>query len=122
MKLDTPLSAKFAVGYDQSVTTELQHSSAPEPIIEEDDDGFGFETAPAEPAEPVSPLIAVIRIVSVLGMGLLISFGLFISLIGWKGLLVGIPCLVAAVPLFYGMQLAERLAQKQAKAHAERAT
>jgi hypothetical protein len=101
--------------YDQFVTTDIQHNAAPEPITAaDDDDGFGFETAPAEPAEPVSPLIAVIRIVSVLAMGLLISFGLFISLVGWKGLLVGIPCLIAAIPCFYGMQFAEKLAQKQA--------
>jgi hypothetical protein len=90
--------------------------------VEEYDDGFGFETAEPEPVEPVSPLIAVIRIVSVLGMGLCISFGLFISLIGVSGMIIGIPLLLLAIPCFYGMQLAERWAQRQARAAAERET
>lgn len=110
-----------AVGYDHRVTAEQEAPhTAPPPIVEEYDDGFGFETAEPEPLEPVSPLIAVIRIVAVLGMGLFISFGLFISLVGVQGLIIGIPCLLMAIPCFYGMQLAERWAQRQAKAAAER--
>ena len=85
------------------------------PAMDDDDDGFGFETTPAEPAEQVSSVVAIIRIVSVLGMGLCISFGLFISMVGVKGILVGIPCLLAAIPMFYGMQFAERLALRNAR-------
>ena len=99
------------------MATDLR-GDAPEPVID-DDDGFGFETQPAEPAEPVSPLIAVIRIIAVLAMGLLISFGLFISLVGWEGMLIGIPCLLLAIPVFFAMQWTEKWAQRQAAADTE---
>ncbi|HEY7801678.1 MAG TPA: hypothetical protein VIE40_03300 [Dehalococcoidia bacterium] len=78
--------------------------------FEDDDD---FEDADAEPeAAPVQQVpayIAIIRIVAVLGMGLCISFGLFIMLVGLKGVIVGIPILLLSIPCYYGMQLAERL-------------
>ena len=94
---------------------ETKAQPSPPPAIDDDDDGFGFETTPAEPAEQVSSVVAIIRIVSVLGMGLCISFGLFISMVGLKGILFAIPCLLAAVPMFYGMQYAERLALRSAR-------
>lgn len=107
---------------DTILTMTTEQAPRPEPIVEEYDDGFGFETAEPEPVEPVSPLIAVIRIVSVLGMGLCISFGLFISLVGVRGMLIGIPLLLLSIPCFYGMQLAERWAQRQAREAAARET
>ncbi len=127
MEIAAAVFASRPVGYDHLVTTEHEApgttpAAVPPAVIEEYDDGFGFETSEPEPLEPVSPLIAVIRIVSVLGMGLFISFGLFISLVGVQGLLIGIPCLLMAIPCFYGMQMAERWAQRQAKSAAERET
>ncbi len=77
-----------------------------------DDDGFGFETEAAEPPEQVSSVIAIIRIIAVLGMGLCISFGLFISLVGITGLLIGVPTMLAAVPMFFLMQYAEKWAAR----------
>jgi hypothetical protein len=70
--------------------------------------------AVAEPVPQVSSLIAIIRIIAVLGMGLCISFGLFIMLVGVKGVLVGIPIILLAIPCYYGMQLAEKLANRHA--------
>lgn len=108
------------VRYDQLVTTDTElNSTAAAPDIDEDDDGFGFEEQNAEPAPQVSSLIAIIRIIAVLGMGLCISFGLFISLIGLRGLMFGIPILLLAVPCFFGMQWAEKWAQRHAAEQAE---
>ena len=76
-----------------------------------DDDGF--ELAPAEAEPQVSSYIAIIRIIAVLGMGLCVSFGLFIMLVGVKGIIVGIPIVLLAIPCYYGMQLAERLATRE---------
>lgn len=67
---------------------------------------------PAEEQQQVSSLVAIIRIVSVLGMGLCVSFGLFIMLVGVKGIIVGVPIILLAIPCYYGMQLAERLANR----------
>ena len=61
----------------------------------------------------VSSYIAIIRIVAVLGMGLFVSFGLFIMLVGIKGVIVGIPIILLSIPCYYGMQLAERLATNE---------
>jgi len=68
----------------------------------------GWEAAPVGPQVPA--YIAVIRIVAVLGMGLCMSFGLFLMLVGLKGVLIGVPVFLLAVPFYYGMRLAERLA------------
>lgn len=84
-----------------------------------EDDGFGFETAVAEPAQQVSSLIAIIRIIAVLGMGLCISFGLFISLVGVSGMIIGIPLLVLAIPMFFAMQYAEKWAQRHERTSSE---
>jgi hypothetical protein len=46
-------------------------------------------------------------------MGLCASFGLFIMLVGVKGVLVGIPIMLLSIPCYYGMQLAERLAARE---------
>lgn len=78
-----------------------------------EDDGFGFEVEPAEPAQQVSSLIAIIRIIAVLGMGLCISFGLFISLVGVSGMIIGVPLLLLAIPMFFAMQYVEKWAQRR---------
>ena len=39
-------------------------------------------------------------------MGLFVSFGLFIMLVGIKGVIVGIPIILLSIPCYYGMQLA----------------
>lgn len=86
----------------------------PAPIVEEDedDDGIVIEDGAPEPAPQVSSYIAIIRIVAVLGMGLCISFGLFLMLVGVKGIIIGVPILLLAIPCYYGMQCAERLARR----------
>lgn len=75
---------------------------------------FPYDTMdePAEPVPQVSSLIAIIRIIAVLGMGLCISFGLFIMLVGVKGVIVGVPIILLAIPCYYGMQFAEKLARR----------
>jgi hypothetical protein len=97
------------------VESELKTNAprAEEPASEVYDDGFGYETEPSDPVQ-VSSLIAIIRIIAVLGMGLCISFGLFISLVGVTGLIIGVPTMLLAVPLFFGMQYAEKWAQRNA--------
>ena len=78
-----------------------------EDVLEDDDD---FAPAEAPPTLPQVPsYIAIIRIVAVLGMGLCISFGLFLMLIGLKGVIVGLPLALLSIPCYLGMQLAERL-------------
>ena len=72
-----------------------------------EDDEPADETAPPSPQVP--SYIAIIRIIAVLGMGLSISFGLFIMLVGVKGVMIGIPIILLSIPCYYGMQLAERL-------------
>jgi hypothetical protein len=92
---------------------ESETQQPPAPIIEddaEDDDGIVIEDGAPEPAPQVSSYIAIIRIVAVLGMGLCISFGLFLMLVGVKGIIIGVPILLLAIPCYYGMQFAERLA------------
>jgi hypothetical protein len=69
---------------------------------------------PAEAQPQVSSYIAIIRIVSVLAMGLCVSFGLFLMLIGSRGaLILGVALVLTAIPCYYGMQLAERLASRE---------
>ena len=69
---------------------------------------------PAEAAPQVSSYIAIIRIVSVLAMGLCVSFGLFMMLIGQEALFIGIGLVLLAIPCYYGMRFAERLASQRA--------
>jgi hypothetical protein len=88
----------------------------------ESEEIFPYDTMnqPAEPVPQVSSVIAIIRIVAVLGMGLCISFGLFIMLTGLRGVLVGVPLVLLAIPCYYGMQFAEKLARREeAEAGAE---
>jgi hypothetical protein len=94
----------------------MTEDAAPHQIIEEDDDEAYPGAEAAEPVPQVSSYIAIIRIVAVLGMGLCISFGLFIMLVGLKGVIIGIPIILLAIPCYYGMQLAERLAAREEKA------
>ncbi|MDP9238337.1 MAG: hypothetical protein M3P30_13260 [Chloroflexota bacterium] len=76
----------------------------------------------AEPVPQVSSYIAIIRIVAVLGMGLCVSFGLFIMLVGLKGVIIGIPIILLAIPCYYGMQVAERLAAREERGDASHAS
>ena len=63
--------------------------------------------------------IAIIRIIAVLGMGLTISFGLFIMLIGLKGVIIGVPILLLSIPCYYGMQIAEKLVARHERSASE---
>lgn len=94
---------------------ESQQQTVATPSIE-DDDYDGFELTPAEPVPQVSSLIAIIRIIAVLGMGLSVSFGLFVMLIGLKGVIIGIPIVLLAIPCYYGMRFAEKLAAREEQA------
>ena len=87
------------------------------------DDEIDYDYTPqADPAlaQPqVSSYIAIIRIVSVLAMGLCVSFGLFLMLIGSReALLLGVALIAAAVPCYYGMQIAEKLASREQRERA----
>jgi hypothetical protein len=73
----------------------------------------GDELDETDAAPQVSSYIAIIRIIAVLGMGLSVSFGLFIMLVGLKGVIIGIPIILLAIPCYYGMQVAERLAARE---------
>lgn len=89
------------------------------PQAEVDDDvEYDYQPAPdASLAQPqVSASIAIIRIVSVLAMGLCVSFGLFLMLFGGWALLIGGALVMLAVPCYFGMQFAERLAAREAGA------
>ena len=90
---------------------ELDKTPAAPPDI--DDEDLEDESTPGEEIPQVSSYIAIIRIVAVLGMGLFVSFGLFIMLVGIKGVIVGIPIILLSIPCYYGMQLAERLAANE---------
>ena len=81
----------------------------------DDDDELEDDSAEAEEIPQVSSYIAIIRIVAVLGMGLCVSFGLFIMLVGVKGVIVGIPIILLSIPCYYGMQVAERLATRETR-------
>ncbi len=97
----------------------MTEDTTPHQIIETDDEENLPGDEKAEPGIQVSSYIAIIRIIAVLGMGLCISFGLFIMLVGLKGVIVGIPIILLAIPCYYGMQLAERLAAREEKARGD---
>jgi hypothetical protein len=84
----------------------------------EDEDDLDDPAPDEAPVRQVPAYIAIIRIIAVLGMGLCISFGLFIMLVGLKGVIVGIPILLLSIPCYYGMQLAERLVARHEEAAA----
>lgn len=83
------------------------------PGVDGDDDDYTYEKEAPPPAPQVSSYIAIIRIVSVLAMGLCVSFGLFLTLVGLRGVLIGVPLILMAIPCYYGMQLAEKLANRE---------
>ncbi len=97
----------------------MTEDTAPHQIIEEYEDDNLPGAEKGEPVIQVSSHIAIIRIIAVLGMGLCISFGLFIMLVGLRGVIVGIPIILLAIPCYYGMQLAERLAAREEKARGD---
>ena len=86
--------------------------NAPDDDIEYD---YTPQIDPAEAEPQVSSYIAIIRIVSVLAMGLCVSFGLFLLLVGRQALVV------AAIPCYYGMQFAEKLASREQRERAPEA-
>ncbi|MDE3095086.1 MAG: hypothetical protein KGK07_03690 [Chloroflexota bacterium] len=89
-----------------------EHTAEPVADEADDEDDDDEDEVPAEDATAgpqVPAYIAIIRIIAVLGMGLSISFGLFIMLVGVKGVIIGIPIILLSIPCYYGMQLAERL-------------
>jgi hypothetical protein len=88
-------------------------AAPPPPVDDEVDYDYAPAPDPAAEQPQVSSLIAIIRIVGVLAMGLCVSLGLFLMLIGVDGLIIGLPLIVAALPVYYGMQLAERFAVRQ---------
>ena len=92
--------------------------TSPADLEDEDELDYGDQPAPEvpPPVPQVPSYIAIIRIVAVLGMALCISFGLFIMLVGVKGIIVGVPILLLSIPCYYGMQLAERLVAKHEEA------
>jgi hypothetical protein len=75
-----------------------------------EDDDFTYEPAPLAEAEQVSSPIAIIRIVAVLAMGVSVSLGLFFMLIGGSALVVGSILILLAIPVYFAMQYAEKLA------------
>ncbi len=89
----------------------------PDQVVEEiEEDGGQIEYEPPEaplPLPSVPSYLAIIRIVCVLAMGLSISFGLFIMLVGVDGVLVGVPLILFSVPCYLAMRLAERLVLKE---------
>ena len=93
----------------------MDTEQAPAADLDDDDDELEDESSPAEEITQVSSYIAIIRIVAVLGMGLCVSFGLFIMLVGVKGIIVGIPIILLSIPCYYGMQVAERLATRESR-------
>jgi hypothetical protein len=89
-------------------------SEAPASPDEDVDYDYTPQADPALAQPQVSSYIAIIRIVSVLAMGLCVSGGLFLVLIGSReALITGVLLIVAAIPCYYGMQLAERLASRE---------
>jgi hypothetical protein len=96
----------------------MNEQAPPTAIYEEPDDEDVVEAEGSDPIPQVSSLIAVIRIIAVLGMGLCVSFGLFIMLVGLKGVIIGIPIILLAIPCYYGMQVAEKLAQREERQRA----
>src|SRR4029079_13720591 len=93
----------------------MNEQAPPPAIYEEPDDEDIVEAEGSDPIPQVSSLIAVSRIIAVLGMGLCVSFGLFIMLVGVKGVIIGIPIILLAIPCYYGMQVAERLATRETR-------
>jgi hypothetical protein len=94
----------------------IDESNVPAAVASDEDDEYDYLPASAhvEAVPQVSSYIAIIRIIGVLGMGLCVSFGLFIMLVGVKGIIVGVPIALLAIPFYYGMQLAEKLANREA--------
>ncbi len=91
-----------------------EYETTAEHAVDDDDEVFPYEREAPPPAPQVSSYIAIIRIVSVLTMGVCMAAGLFIALFGLRGMLIGIPLFLMAIPCYYGMQLAEKLANREA--------
>jgi hypothetical protein len=88
-------------------------AAAAPPVDDEADYDYTPEADPVDAAPEVSSYIAIIRIVSVLIIGLSLSFGMFMTMVGKDGLIIGVPLILLAVPVYYGMQFAERLAARR---------
>ncbi len=85
-------------------------AAAPPPVDDEADYDYTPEADPTDAAPEVSSYIAIIRIVSVLIIGVCVSFGMFMTVVGKDGLIIGVRLILLAVPVYYGMQFAEKLA------------
>ena len=77
-----------------------------------DDTDYDYRPATAVADEPpqVSSAIAVIRIIAVLAIGFCVSLGIFLMLFGGKGIILGGVLILLAIPCYFGMQFAERIA------------
>ena len=93
----------------------MEQPSPPDVAPVEDDVEYDYQPAPDPAASQpqVSSSIAIIRIVSVLAMGLCVSFGLFLMLFGGYAVLIGGALVLLAIPCYFGMQFAERLAARE---------
>ena len=92
---------------------EQQSPTDTAPVDDEVEYDYQPAPEPAAAQPQVSSSIAIIRIVSVLAMGLCVSFGLFLMLFGGYAVLIGGALVLLAVPCYFGMQLAERLAARE---------
>lgn len=94
---------------------ERTQSPPPEPSLD-DEEEYDYAPAadPADVAPQVSSYIAIIRIVSVLVIGVCVSLGLFMAVLGKDGLLIGVLLIALAIPVYFAMQFAEKLAAREA--------
>lgn len=68
-------------------------------------------TAPTENERRVPPYVALVRIGSVIGMSVMLAFGLFFFIGGWW--VAGLVSSVSAVPFFIVMRLVENIAEPE---------
>ncbi len=66
-------------------------------------------TAPSGDERRVPPYVALVRIGSVIGMSVMLAFGLFFLIGGWW--VAGLVSMVLAVPFFIVMRLVENIAE-----------
>jgi hypothetical protein len=84
--------------------------TADQPVDDEIDYDYQPPADPAAELPQVSSAIAIIRIIAVLAIGVCISLGIFIMLFGGTGIFVGGALVLLAVPVYFAMQFAERIA------------
>ncbi len=108
------LAPSSAVGSSAARMAAMERTQPPasvSPAVDDEEDyDYTPEADPADAAPQVSSYIAIIRIVSVLIIGVSLSFGLFMTVVGKDGLIIGVPLILLTVPVYYAMQFAEKLA------------